>query len=59
LETLPKVKREHILNFIFLKLRRFSNPRHNGKPLEADSPAIGAIGSTIIELSARSMTPGR
>jgi mRNA interferase RelE/StbE len=35
-EALAKADREHILNFIYLRLRRLSNPRQNGKPLERE-----------------------
>jgi mRNA interferase RelE/StbE len=36
LEALPKPTREHILNFIHLRLKTLSNPRRYGKPLERE-----------------------
>jgi mRNA interferase RelE/StbE len=33
IESLPKPDREHVLNFIFSRLPRLSNPRRHGKPL--------------------------
>jgi mRNA interferase RelE/StbE len=33
IEALPRPAREHILDFIYLRLRETSNPRRDGQPL--------------------------